>query len=232
MTPKLADVRQLRLPTVRQPKAGPVRALVRRRIDGSYTIDEWGFDSDALEVFDRVADVRWSVSFGGGVHVPHHGGVLLVANRRPPASVPILVAHAVHEATGRRVRFAGIPDRAPTGPLLRRIGGVLDRPDEIMGLLRDGHLVAVFASAERRTGRVGAVHPRLVAPALALGVPVLPVAAMGKPFTRAWRVEVGADLPRRRQAGPLAEVELAEAAREGIQTLLDESTPPHWPYWS
>ncbi|HEX9258040.1 MAG TPA: hypothetical protein VF855_00785, partial [Acidimicrobiales bacterium] len=102
MGPKLADVRQLRLPSVSlpQPKVGPLGERLRRRWDGDYTIDEWGFDTDALDLFDKVADARWSVSFGGAVHIPHHGGVLLVANRRPPAAVPVLVAHAVHEGTG------------------------------------------------------------------------------------------------------------------------------------
>jgi hypothetical protein len=78
---------------------------------------------------------------------------------------------------------------------------------------------------------VGPVRAELVAPAVASGAPVLPVAISGNRFGRSLRVDVGPPLVRRRRrAGPLAAVELADGAREAVQALLDESAPQRWPY--
>ena len=46
-------------------------------------------------------------------------------------------ALALPASTGRPVRFVGRPDAAPIGALARRLGGLLARPDEVAGALRD-----------------------------------------------------------------------------------------------
>jgi 1-acyl-sn-glycerol-3-phosphate acyltransferase len=220
----------VRLPNVNAPEpvAGAWSA-VQRRLHGTYVVDEWGCDTEVLDAVSHLAKLRWQVSIGGAEHVPPFGPAVLVCNTRPFTAMPLLMALALHLRTGRAVRVAGVPDIAPFGPALRRIGGVLSRPDEVAGLLRAGHVVALACSGSlRRSERVGTVRNQLMTPALDTGAPVLPVAVIASPLARTARVEVGAPVHRRGVRGPLAEAELADAAREGVQRLLDEATPPRW----
>ncbi len=160
----------------------PPLELVRRRLVGSFTVDEWGLDRDLVEMADDVLRLRFSVSVDElGPEIPE-GPALLVTNRRFGWSEPIVVAQAVRRVWGRSARFAGIPDIAPFGPALRRLGGVLARPDEVAGLLRAGHTVLIGCDRmPRRPERAGEVSPALVAPAVELDVPVVPVACCHSP---------------------------------------------------
>ena len=74
----------------------------------------------------------------------------------------------------------------------------------------------------------GALAPEALAPALDLGVPVVPVALVGRELLGRWRVLVGEPLPPPAGPGPLALAELAEAAHDSVQGLLDEAFPPRW----
>jgi hypothetical protein len=207
---------------------GSLGGAVVRRWRGAYEVDEWGFDRELFDVASAVAGVMWDVSVGGTTHVPIDGPALLVANVRPFTAGPAVVTHAVHRATGRAVRFTGLPDIAPVGPFLRKLGGVLERPDEVGGLLRDGQLVVVWLTPVRRAERAGHARVELLAPSLTARTPVLPVAVLGHPLGRSWRVEIGPPVPQRERPGPLAEVELADQTRAAVQRLLDEASPPRW----
>lgn len=210
-------------------QVGSFAEALRRRWHGAYVVDEWGFDGELLDAVTHLTWLRWQVSVGGDANIPPFGPALLVSNRRLLGATPVLVAMGVRRATGRAVRFAGVPDVAPVGPVLRRIGGVLARPDELSGLLRAGHLVLVPGEVTaRQPDRAGAVPVPLVATALEVGVPVLPVAVLSRPLGRHARVEIGPPVSHRAVRGPLAEVELAEAARAGVQRLLDENDRPGW----
>ena len=134
----------VRLPNVNAPEpvAGAWSA-VQRRLHGTYVVDEWGCDTEVLDAVSHLAKLRWQVSIGGAEHVPPFGPAVLVCNTRPFTAMPLLMALALHLRTGRAVRVAGVPDIAPFGPALRRIGGVLSRSDEVAGLLRAGHVVTV-----------------------------------------------------------------------------------------
>jgi hypothetical protein len=202
-------------------------ALVGRHLRGTHTVDEWGLDEDWISVATAVAGLRWSVTIGGADHVPSRGSALLVVNHRPWAgSLPVAVM-GLREATGRIVRVVGIADVAPLGVVLRRLGGVVRHPQEVAGLLRDGHVPAVPCRPEwRLDGGVGRVPAELVAPAIDADADVIPVAVLVTPWQRRARVEVGAPLRRRRRRGPLAAAELADAARAAVQRLVDEATPP------
>jgi hypothetical protein len=236
--PSLATITRLRpsvsmppVPSVPRPDRmlGGLPGALSRRWHGTFEMDEWGFDRELFHYASNAIGAIWQVSVGGAEHVPAHGGALLAVNTRPYTAGPALVAHAVHRRTERAVRFTGLPDVAPVGPLLRKLGGVLARPDEIAGLLRNGHLVAVWLTpVSARPERAGEAPPELLAPALAEHCPVLPVAAIGHPLGRRWRVEVGPPVRHRRHPGPLAEVELADETRAAVQRILDESAPPRW----
>ena len=138
-----------------------------------------------------------------------------------------MLSRGVRLATSRHVRCVGVPDVVPVGPALRRLGGVLARPDEVAGLLRAGEVVGVLLDRDiRQRAHAGSVPTALFAPAFELGVPVLPVALVGRELGRRWRVRLGEPVVHPPGRGPLAMAELADRARAGVQELLDEALPP------
>lgn len=197
----------------------------------SGVVDDWGRDPALVRSVMRLARGRWNVSVGGDQFLPRRKGALLVVNARRFALSPILAAFAVSEAVGRPVRFVGRPDTAPVGAFSRRIGGLLEHPDEVAGALAASQIVVMGAEH----GDVGRVDHALVGAALASGVSVYPAATVSSPFSRAARVEIGpASKSLRRRRGPLSELELADQVRVDIARLLDElgelhtGTPLDW----
>jgi hypothetical protein len=208
---------------------GEMATLLRRQATGTNEIDPWGMDADVVAAARSLATLRWRMTVGGTEHVPSEGPALLVANRRPLGATPLLVAAAIGRETGRVVRFVGIADIAPAGPLLRRIGGVMNRQDEVAGLLRAGELPAVWCQPRiTASHRVGPAPPTFLEAALAEGAPVLPVAVIAPPLARRVRIEVGPAVAARPRPGPLSVAELADAVRHAIQRMVDEASPPSW----
>lgn len=206
----------------------PVRSnALLRRFRGAYEVDPWGLDSDLVELTSPVWSLRFGIDVDGAGHLPLDGPALLVANRRVGLSEPFVLSRGVRLATSRHVRCVGVPDVAPLGSTLRRLGGVLARPDEVAGLLRDGQVVGVLLDRDiRQRAHAGAVPAALFAPAFELGVPVVPVALVGRELGRSWRVRIGAPVAHPDGRGPLAMAALADRARAGVQQLLDEALPP------
>jgi hypothetical protein len=197
-----------------------VIATLRRRWAGTYEIDPWGFDLDLVEAVSPLASLRWGIEVDNADRLPEVGPALVVANRRFGLSEPLVLARGLRLATGRVVRVAGVPDIH----LAKRFGGVLGRPDEVAGLLRAGEVVALPCTPVPRPGRhVGAVPIDLFAPAIALGVPVIPVALIGRELGRRWRVRVGRPVAPPASVGPLATAELADGARAELRRLLLEA---------
>lgn len=204
-------------------------AVLKGRVTGDYELDEWGYDRDLVDLLDPVMALRWRVELSGAEHIPVSGPAVLVANRRIGDQEPLVLARGVRRATGRRVRFLGIPDIAPLGPALRRVGGAVGRPEELASLLRAGHVCTVPLSRRlRHRRRAGTLAPEALVPALELGVPVLPVALVGREIRGGWHVYVGEPVDHPVHRGPLALSELAEAVHDGVQALLDEAFPPRW----
>lgn len=219
-------------PRLAGPDAVPSRSYaerLRRRVSGGYTIDEFGLDVELIELLDPLFSMRWKVDIRGQEAIPKEGPAVIVANRRFGISEPVALGRGIRLATGRRVRFLGIPDVAPVGPVLRRMGGALNRPEEMASLLRMGHVVSVpLKRSLRRRNHAGIVPGFELEPAIALDVPVIPAAVVGHEWSRTWKVVIGAPLPRLAGGGPLAIAELADEARFGVQELLDDTIPPHW----
>lgn len=200
---------------------------MRRRIDGTHEVDEWGLDPDLIDVLSPALGLRWDIHSQWTDRLPRSGPAVLVHNRRAGVSEAPVLARGVRLATGRFVRTTGLIDIAPASEIGRRLGGVLDRPDELTGLLRAGELVSLPLQREwRYRHRAGALDPVALGPALATGAAVVPVALVGRETGRRWRLLVGDPLPTPAGRGPLAVVELAEAARRGVQQLLDLALPP------
>jgi hypothetical protein len=190
---------------------------------GSWHVDDWGRDPTLVRLTVGLGRLRWNLAIGGAARLPGRRGALVVVNARRYALTPVLTALALGDALGRAVRFVGRPDVAPFGPLLRRLGGLLDRPDEVAGALRCGELVVIGTEPQLHPRQVGRVDHRLVAAALQTRTTVFPTAALTSPLSRQGRIEVGpATRSGRRRRGPLSELELADAVEQRIQRLLDE----------
>lgn len=187
-----------------------------------HSVDDYGRDPHLISALAPFARLRWNVSVGGQQHLPARTGALLVCNSRRYSLSSVYAALALSEATGRPVRFVGRPDSAPIGSLMRRLGGLLAQPADVLSALRHHELVLVSAEGTNHPRHAGTVPHHLVGPAVVAGVPVFPVATMSSAVGRAARVEVGAQVrPRRKRRGPLAEVELAEQVQHHVQRMLD-----------
>lgn len=190
---------------------------------GTWSVDDWGRDPMLVDVTVRLGRMRWNTVVGGAERLPTRAGALVVVNARRYALSPIFTALALTAATGRAVRFVGRPDIAPVGAFMRRLGGLLDRPDEVKGALRAGEVVVMGTRPELHPRRVGRVDHRLIGTAVATSTAVFPAATASTPWGRAARVEVGTVArPGRKRRGPLIELELADQVERRIQRLLDE----------
>lgn len=205
-------------------------SLLRRRFDGTYTVDEWGLDRELVELLSPLLSARYRIEVEGADRLTVAGPAVLVFSRRFGLSEPIVLARAVRLATDRVVRPVGVPDIAPAGTVLRRLGGVLGRADEVAGVLRRGGLVGMPLSLQAwARHRAGELDPLALAPAVESGATVQPVAVIGREWGRRWRVLVGEPLDAPTGKGPLAAAELAGEARRAVQDLLDAALPPRWP---
>lgn len=119
-------------------------AIAQRRLDGTFEVDQWGLDTDLLSVFARLVPPV-GVRVTGGGRVPD--GPALVLWKGSRLGLAQLLS-GLGSATGRPVRFCGVPDVAPVSAVLRRFGGVGGTPSDVRGLLRNGDLVAVRLDTE------------------------------------------------------------------------------------
>ncbi|MDQ3738397.1 MAG: hypothetical protein M3337_04425 [Actinomycetota bacterium] len=202
-------------PTVERTKPDPTASGVH--------IDGWGRDGIFVQRITTLANMRWHVTLGGVDRLPARAGALIIVNARMYSLAPVFTALALGEATGRPVRFVGRPDTAPVGALMRRLGGLLEHPDEVRNALRAKEVVVIGTGRELHPQRVGRIDHRMVGAAVQERVRVHPAAATSSPFSRNARVEIGAEVNAgRSRRGPLAELELSDAARKRIRNLLEE----------
>jgi hypothetical protein len=200
----------------------PFAGFVVRRLRGAYPVDRWGLDLDLVQALTPAFRARFVIDRAGFEPLVD-GPAMIVFNRRIGVVEQIVLTSAVNRSVGRIPRFPGIPDVAVVGPLLRSIGGVLDRTEEISGLLRAGELVSVGLMHEWvDRHHAGILSPETVTPALNLGVPVIPAAVIGHEFGLRWKVVCGKPIDPSPHHEPLAATRLAERARDAVQELLDE----------
>jgi 1-acyl-sn-glycerol-3-phosphate acyltransferase len=215
-------------------RAGADRAIGASRMWIADNVDDWGRDNGFVNRVWALSHLRWNVAVGGAEHVPKRTGALVVVNARRLALAPVFAALAIGGAVDRPVRFVGRTDVAPLGAAMQRMGALLALPDEVEGALRAGELVVLGAEHTRTNRHCGRVDHALVGAAVAARVPVLPAAATSIPTGRTARVEIAERVRlARNRRGPLQELELADAARQRIDVLLDElgaltGTPLDW----
>lgn len=210
-----------------QREAPEIATILERRWQGTHPIDEWGLDPDLVDLASRVFAARWQISVDGAERLPVTGAAMAVFNRRIGVSEMFVCSRGLRDVTGRFIRPVGAPDVGLVGPALRRFGVVQSNAEEVAGLLRAGELVAVPLERELRhrhhAGRAPLDH---LTAAVMTGVPLVPVAVVGRELGRRWRLLVGEPIPTPRRAGPLTVAELADAVRRAIQDLLDRAHPP------
>jgi 1-acyl-sn-glycerol-3-phosphate acyltransferase len=174
-------------------------AFLRRRLEGDYQVDEYGFDPEladtvALPVFRALYERWFRVDTTGVENLPLTGGALLVANHAGglwplDAAMTAVAVHTEHP-NGRFLRplAADLLFETPAlGPLARRAGATLARHDDAERLLKAGELVGVWPEGFkgigkpfreryqlRRFGRGGFVRC-----AIRAGVPIVPVSIVG-----------------------------------------------------
>jgi hypothetical protein len=207
-----------------QPLESPL-AFARRRLDGRFQIDAFGGDAQLMDLGGLVLEFGLRVEVEHAERIPRIGGALIVANRGLAIIEPAALALAVRRAVGRRLRIIGAPDTPVLGDVLRKIGAVGYRADDVAALLRAGHLAAApLASTWLRSG--AGAPPRELLAAI-LGYPVLPAAVLpggpGPLPIRPWKVVVGPVVETATDAVPgdtLAGAELAERTRTAVNALV------------
>jgi len=201
-------------------------ALLARRIGGSFVVDEWGRDEDLLAVLAPLARLVRPTVVEGSELVPELGPALVVHDHRFEPAASLAVAVALGAATGRPVRFGGVPDVAPLGPLLRRLGGVATQLDDLRSLLRSGEVVVVSFGVDLRhpTG-VGRPDPGVLGVALEAAAPVVPVAVRGVPPAPVRHVAVGRAIGTRHRRAVLDTAELAATTMTRVAELRAAARP-------
>jgi 1-acyl-sn-glycerol-3-phosphate acyltransferase len=168
----------------------------RRRLEGEYVVDDYGFDAefttDFLMAVLRPLAERWfRIEVRGIENIPTQGGALLVSNHSGTLPMDALMTlFTVHEQTGRFLRPLGadLVFRLPVvSALARRTGATLACTEDAERLLRGGELVGVWPEGFKGIGKPYSERYRLqrfgrggfVSAALRTGVPVVPLSVVG-----------------------------------------------------
>ncbi|SDO95056.1 1-acyl-sn-glycerol-3-phosphate acyltransferase [Nakamurella panacisegetis] len=191
-------------PATASPEAGWKRnvagslAFLRRRLNGEYEIDDFGYDPDFTEhvllpPLRLLYDKWFRIETIDIENVPSTGGALLVANHSGTIAVDaVMTAVALHDhhPAHRPLRMLGadlIFDTPVLGPLARRAGNTLACNEDAERLLNAGEAVSVFPEGFKGVGKPFSQRYKLqrfgrggfVAAAIRTGVPIIPCAIVG-----------------------------------------------------
>ena len=170
--------------------------LLRRRLSGDYTIDEYGFDEDLttsvlLPLLRPLHRHYWRVSSYGTQHLPTDGPGLLVVNHAGTLPADAVITRLdVFDTTGRHLRelAADLVFRTPVvGSLARKGGATLASGGDADRLLASGELLGVWPEGYKGLGKPWRDRYKLqrfgrggfVATALRSEAPIVPTAVVG-----------------------------------------------------
>ncbi len=171
-------------------------AYWRRRLEGEYDVDEYGFDPEftrdfVFAVLRPLAERWFRIEVRGVENIPAEGGALVVSNHSGTVPMDALMTlFTVHEHTGRFLRPLGadLVFRLPfVSAMARRSGATLACTEDAERLLRGGELVGVWPEGFKGIGKPYSERYRLqrfgrggfVSAALRTGVPVVPLSVVG-----------------------------------------------------
>ena len=223
-----AAARDQQLEVDRIDEVVPLLDALRRRIDGRYPIDPFGYDPHLVDLVTPLFTAALRVDVTDGENLPTSGPAVLIANRGFGVAEPAVVGIAVRRAVRRRLRIVGAPALPALGGIARRLGAISASAADLRACLSDGHLVAVpLAPTWLRSG--AGIPPRSLMLAMT-HVPIIPVAVTpGGPFglaLRPWCVRFGSlvTLPDPYDPDdPLAAARFAEAVRDAVSDLLAQA---------
>jgi 1-acyl-sn-glycerol-3-phosphate acyltransferase len=175
-----------------------VLAFLRRRVEGDYSVDEFGFDPDLtdnliLPALRPLYQHWFRVETIGMHHVPADSGALVVANHSGTLPLDsLMTAVALHDdhPAKRHLRMLGadLMFRLPTvGSLARKGGSTLACSPDAERLLSSGELVGVWPEGFKGIGKPFRDRYKLqrfgrggfVSAALRTGVPIIPCSIVG-----------------------------------------------------
>ena len=173
-------------------------AFIRRRLEGDYPIDEFGFDPDLndhvfMAAMRPIYERYFRVETRGLDNVPDTGGALIVANHSgtiPVDGVITQLALLDHHPANRHMRLLGadLVFRLPfVAPMARKAGHTLACNADAERLLSSGELVGVYPEGFKGIGKPFSERYKLqrfgrggfVSAALRTGVPIIPVSIVG-----------------------------------------------------
>jgi len=209
-------------------EAVPLGTALRRRIDGRYPIDPFGYDPQLVDFVNPVFSAALRVDIADAHNLPKSGPAVLIANRGFGIFEPAVLGISVRRAVHRRLRITGAPALPALGGIARRLGAISASAPDLRACLSDGHLVAVpIAPTWLRSG--AGVPPRKLMLAM-IHVPIVPVAVTpGGPFglvIRPWRVRFGKLVTLADPYDPddpLAAARFAESVRDAVSDLLAQA---------
>ncbi|MFN8190263.1 MAG: 1-acyl-sn-glycerol-3-phosphate acyltransferase [Nocardioidaceae bacterium] len=179
-----------------QNRLAHLMAYWRRRLEGDYTVDDYGFDAEltqllVLSVLRPVAEKWFRIEVRGIDDIPADGGALVVSNHSGTLPVDALMTMStIHERTGRFIRPLGadLVFRLPVvSSLARKTGATLACNEDAERMLRGGELVGVWPEGFKGIGKPFSERYRLqrfgrggfVSAALNTGVPIVPLSVVG-----------------------------------------------------
>jgi 1-acyl-sn-glycerol-3-phosphate acyltransferase len=179
-------------------QAAELMAFLRRRLEGDYTIDEFGYDADLadnvlLPALRPLYRQWFRVEVRGIGNIPAEGGALVVANHSGTVAIDSLMTQvAVHDEhpAQRHLRPLGadIVFQTPViGELARKGGSTLATSADAERLLSSGELVGVWPEGFKGIGKPFSERYKLqrfgrggfVSAALRTGVPIIPCSIVG-----------------------------------------------------
>ena len=178
---------------------GALAALLaswRRRMEGGYAVDDYGFDAEFTEhfllaVLRPIAEKWFRIEVRGAENIPEDGGALIVSNHSGTVPMDALMTMAtVHDQTGRFLRplSADLVFRLPmVSAMARKTGATLACHEDAERMLRGGELVGVWPEGFKGIGKPFSERYRLqrfgrggfVSAALRTRVPIVPLSVVG-----------------------------------------------------
>jgi len=177
-------------------RVAELMAFVRRRLEGDYEVDDYGFDRELTERFFMtalrpVAEKWFRLEVRGLENIPAEGGALVVSNHS--GTVPLdglMTMLAVHDNAHRSLRPLGadLLFKLPVVSSLARKGGAtLACIEDAERMLSGGDLVGVWPEGFKGIGKPFSERYKLqrfgrggfVSAALRTGVPIIPLSVVG-----------------------------------------------------
>ncbi|KQY50185.1 MULTISPECIES: lysophospholipid acyltransferase family protein [unclassified Nocardioides] len=179
-----------------EPRLAHFLAFLRRRVNGEYVVDEYGFDAEITEKFFMaalrpVAEKWFRIEVRGLENIPAEGGALVVSNHS--GTVPIdglMTMVTTHDKAGRFLRPLGadlVFQLPVVGGVARKGGATLACSEDAERMLRQGELVGVWPEGFKGIGKPFSERYKLqrfgrggfVSAALRTGVPIIPLSVVG-----------------------------------------------------